>query len=83
MLEFKISRSRVKDYILMSLYTADINETTYTETKGVWTIELTVKDLHKELVDIETSLKVLPGVLSKEYFNTYNKFPAPRVIPTY
>eukprot|EP00957_Ditylum_brightwellii_P144713 11024243-Ditylum_brightwellii.AAC.1 len=67
----------------MSPYIIDIHEITYTEIKGIWTIESTVQDLHKTLANVETSLKVLPEVLTKEYFNTYDVFPAPRVIPTY
>eukprot|EP00957_Ditylum_brightwellii_P169324 12887092-Ditylum_brightwellii.AAC.1 len=62
MLEFKIRGTTVKDNILTSPYIVDIHETTYTETKGIWTKELTVKDLHKVLADVETSLKVLPEV---------------------
>eukprot|EP00957_Ditylum_brightwellii_P041877 3171687-Ditylum_brightwellii.AAC.1 len=83
MLEFKFIRTTAKDNILMSSYIVDIHEMTYTETKGIWTIESTVEDLNKVLADIESSLEVLPEVLSKEYFNIYNAFPSPQVIPTY
>eukprot|EP00957_Ditylum_brightwellii_P136078 10378216-Ditylum_brightwellii.AAC.1 len=83
MLEFKISRTAVKDNILASPYIIGIHEATYTETKGIWTIEPIVDDPHKALVDVETSLEVLLEVLSEEYFNTYDAFPAPQVIPTY
>eukprot|EP00957_Ditylum_brightwellii_P192150 14626698-Ditylum_brightwellii.AAC.1 len=54
----------------------DIHVTTYTGTKGIWSIESTVEDLHKGLADVEKSLKALPEVFSKEYFNTYGAFPA-------
>eukprot|EP00957_Ditylum_brightwellii_P032337 2449517-Ditylum_brightwellii.AAC.1 len=83
MLEFKISGTAVKDNILTPPYIDNIHETTYTETKGIWMIELIVEDLCKALVDVETSLNVLPEVLSKDHFNTYNVFPAAQVIPTY
>eukprot|EP00957_Ditylum_brightwellii_P064096 4862468-Ditylum_brightwellii.AAC.1 len=83
MLEFKISGTTTKDNILTSPYIVNIHEMTYTETKGIWTIKMTVDDLHKVLADIETSLEVLPEVLNKDYFNTYNTFPAPQVILTY
>eukprot|EP00957_Ditylum_brightwellii_P069807 5300729-Ditylum_brightwellii.AAC.1 len=77
MLEFKISGTTIKDNILTSPYIVNIHETTCTQTKGTWTIESTVEDLHKELVDAETSLEVLPEVSREDYFNTYDGFPAP------
>eukprot|EP00957_Ditylum_brightwellii_P137618 10491816-Ditylum_brightwellii.AAC.1 len=83
MLEFKISGMTVKDNILTSPYIVDIHKTIYTETKGIWTIELMVDNLHKVLVDVETSFEVLPEVLSKDYFSTYNAFSVPQVILTY
>eukprot|EP00957_Ditylum_brightwellii_P001216 95384-Ditylum_brightwellii.AAC.1 len=62
----------------MSPYIIDIHETAYIESKGIWTIESTVKDLYKALADVETSLKVLPEVSSKDYLNTYDDFLAPQ-----
>eukprot|EP00957_Ditylum_brightwellii_P002592 198950-Ditylum_brightwellii.AAC.1 len=44
---------------------------------------MAVEDLYKTLKDIESSLEVFPEVLSEEYFNTYDEFPAPLVILTY
>jgi hypothetical protein len=55
----------------------------FTINKGIWIIETTVEDLHKALVNVETSLEVLPDVLDAEYFNEFEAFPAPQVIPTY
>eukprot|EP00957_Ditylum_brightwellii_P088528 6742587-Ditylum_brightwellii.AAC.1 len=46
-------------------------------------IESTAEDLHKALQDVETSLSVLPSVVSEEYFDTYPAFPVPHVIPQY
>eukprot|EP00957_Ditylum_brightwellii_P102527 7813799-Ditylum_brightwellii.AAC.1 len=77
MLDFKITGMTVKDNILTSPYIVDIHETTYTETKGIWTIKTIVEDPHKALADVELSLEVIPEVLSEEHFNTYNVFPAP------
>eukprot|EP00957_Ditylum_brightwellii_P122630 9351810-Ditylum_brightwellii.AAC.1 len=83
MLDFKISGMTVKDNILTSPYIIDIHEITYIKTKGIWTIDTMVEDLHKALKGVETPLEVLPEVLSEEYFNTCHVFPAPQVIPTY
>eukprot|EP00957_Ditylum_brightwellii_P022454 1694592-Ditylum_brightwellii.AAC.1 len=55
----------------------------FTTSKGIWTIETTVEDLHKVLADVKALLEVLPDVLDSEYFNKFEAFPAPRVIPTY
>eukprot|EP00957_Ditylum_brightwellii_P018031 1358903-Ditylum_brightwellii.AAC.1 len=60
MFDFKISGTTVKDNIHTSPYIINIHETTYTETKGIWTIEMMVEDLHKVLKDVETSLEVIP-----------------------
>eukprot|EP00957_Ditylum_brightwellii_P166995 12713122-Ditylum_brightwellii.AAC.1 len=60
MLDFKISGTTVRDNILASPYIVNIHEMTYTETKGIWTIEMMVEDLHKVLMDTETYLEVLP-----------------------
>ena len=53
MLHFKISRTTVKDNILMPPYIVNIHKTTYTESKGIGTMELTVEDLHKALADVK------------------------------
>eukprot|EP00957_Ditylum_brightwellii_P159804 12163639-Ditylum_brightwellii.AAC.1 len=67
----------------MSLFITHIHKITFTINKGIWTIETTVDDLHKALVDVETSLEVLPDMLDAEYFNKVEVFPAPWVIPMY
>eukprot|EP00957_Ditylum_brightwellii_P206970 15350870-Ditylum_brightwellii.AAC.1 len=67
----------------MSPIIADINETTFTINKGIWTIETTMEDLHKALADVEKSLEVLPDVSDAEYFNKFEAFPALQMIPTY
>eukprot|EP00957_Ditylum_brightwellii_P193214 14711923-Ditylum_brightwellii.AAC.1 len=49
MLDFKISSTTVKDNILTSPYIINVNEIMYTKTKGIWTINSTVEDIHKML----------------------------------
>eukprot|EP00957_Ditylum_brightwellii_P106827 8149625-Ditylum_brightwellii.AAC.1 len=83
MLEQEVWESTAKENVVMSLFMADIHKTRFAINKGIWTIETTVEDLHKALADVKTLLEVLPDVLDVEYFNKFEAFPAPWVIPTY
>eukprot|EP00957_Ditylum_brightwellii_P111469 8502092-Ditylum_brightwellii.AAC.1 len=76
MLEQKVLESTVKENILMSPFIADIHKTTFTINKGIWTIETTMENLHKELADVKTLLEVLPDMLDAKYFNKFEDFPA-------
>eukprot|EP00957_Ditylum_brightwellii_P186698 14215957-Ditylum_brightwellii.AAC.1 len=62
----------------MSLFIVDMHPTVYSDSKGIWTIEYTVKDLHKALQDFKTLLSVLPSVIPNKYFEKYSAFPMPR-----
>eukprot|EP00957_Ditylum_brightwellii_P086398 6573820-Ditylum_brightwellii.AAC.1 len=62
MLTVDVSGKTVQDNILISLFIMDMHPTVYTDSKGIWTIESTVEDLHKALQDVETSLSVLPSM---------------------
>eukprot|EP00957_Ditylum_brightwellii_P166394 12666420-Ditylum_brightwellii.AAC.1 len=67
----------------MSPFIVDMHLTVYTDSKGIWTIESTVEDLHKALQDVKTSLSALPLVVPDEYFETYSALPVPGAIPQY
>eukprot|EP00957_Ditylum_brightwellii_P067688 5137800-Ditylum_brightwellii.AAC.1 len=59
MLNVEVSRKTVWDNILLLLFIVDMHPTVYTESKGIWTIESTVEDMHRALQDVNTLLKVL------------------------
>jgi hypothetical protein len=83
MLNVEVSGKTVRDNILLSPFIVDMHPTVYTESKGIWTIESTVDDLHRALQDVETSLKVLPTVVPEAFFSKYQAFPMPQVISQY
>eukprot|EP00957_Ditylum_brightwellii_P042182 3194864-Ditylum_brightwellii.AAC.1 len=67
----------------MSPYIVDIHPSIYTAPKGIWTIEMTQKNLHKAIKDMELAVQVLPEAVPDEYFEKFDAFPLPRVIPLY
>eukprot|EP00957_Ditylum_brightwellii_P177419 13513673-Ditylum_brightwellii.AAC.1 len=67
----------------MSPFIVDMHPLIYTDSKGIWTLESTVEDLHELPQDVGTSLSVLPLVVLDEYFETYSAFLVPHVIPQY
>ena len=77
MLNVEVSGKTVRDNILLSPFIVDMHPTVYTESKGIWTIESTMDDLHRALQDVETLLKILPTVVPEEFFSTYQAFPMP------
>eukprot|EP00957_Ditylum_brightwellii_P023645 1784575-Ditylum_brightwellii.AAC.1 len=78
MLNVKVSGKTVRDHILLSPFTVDMHPTVYMESKGIWTIESTIDDLHRALQDVETSLKVLLTVVPEAFFSKYQAFPMPQ-----
>ena len=60
----------------MSPFIVDMHLTVYTDSKGIWTIESTVENLHKALQDS-------PSMVMDEYFETYSAFPVPHGISQY
>ena len=72
MLNVDVSGKTAQDNILMSPFIVDMHPTVYTDSKGIWTIESTVEDLHKVLQDVKTCLSILPSVVPDKYFETYS-----------
>eukprot|EP00957_Ditylum_brightwellii_P192569 14661357-Ditylum_brightwellii.AAC.1 len=62
----------------MSPFIVDMHPLVYSDSKGIWTIESTVKDLNKALQDVKISLSVLPLIILNKYFEKYSAFPMPR-----
>eukprot|EP00957_Ditylum_brightwellii_P161688 12310145-Ditylum_brightwellii.AAC.1 len=83
MLEEIASNKTVKENMLMLWYIVDIHHLIHTESKGIWTIETTQKNLHKVIKDVELAIQALPAAIPKEYFEKFNAFPRPHVIPLY
>eukprot|EP00957_Ditylum_brightwellii_P029048 2194646-Ditylum_brightwellii.AAC.1 len=78
MLNVEVNRKTVRDNILLSPVIINMHPTVYMESKGIWTIESTVEDLHRALQDVEAYLKVLPTMVPEEFFSKYQAFPMPQ-----
>eukprot|EP00957_Ditylum_brightwellii_P092916 7074873-Ditylum_brightwellii.AAC.1 len=77
MLEVSISGKMVKDNMLMSPYIANMNPSIDTATKGIWTIEMTQKNLHKAIKDVELAIQALPSAVPDKCFRKPDAFPMP------
>eukprot|EP00957_Ditylum_brightwellii_P134819 10279035-Ditylum_brightwellii.AAC.1 len=78
MLKVSVSSKTVKDNMLMLPYIVNIHSSIYTATKGIWTIEMTQKNLHKAIEDVELASQALPSAVPNKYFEKFNAFPMPR-----
>eukprot|EP00957_Ditylum_brightwellii_P156653 11922887-Ditylum_brightwellii.AAC.1 len=69
--------------MLMLPYIVDMHPLIYTASKGIWTVETTQKNLHEVIEDVELVIQALPAAVPEEYFENFDAFPQPRVIPSY